>query len=332
MEKIVDAELLLKFVSGSSSLEESERVLEWIAESEENAAAYSRIKNYWVLERYKTFNTESVSSLAGVPPFQQDKLPRSIVNYKKILSIAATIALIITLSALILFSHKDSRDLIPGQSMAKFEYHVNSGVKGFVDLPDGSRVWLNSSSSLKCPQKFDSLERVVEIEGEGYFEVVPNKDWPMYVKTSKGYGVKVTGTSFNLSSYSNDNKLVVTLIAGSVSIVHEENKSEIKLKPDEQITIVEKELPKLTKKANVEYNTAWKKGYLLFDNTPMQEVIRKVERWYGVNVMVKDSSIMEYRFTANFRSESISQVLEILKLSSNIKYEIDKTDILLRNF
>ncbi len=330
MEKFVDTELLLKFVSGSSSSEESERVLAWISESEENAAAYSRIKNYWVLERYKTFNAEYETSLSGVQAFQQEKSPHALVNYKKILSIAAAIALIITIPALILLSRKDYP--IPEQTMAKFEYHVNTGVKGVVDLPDGSRVWLNSSSSIKCPEKFDSLERVVEIEGEGYFEVVPNKDWPMYVKTSKGYGVKVTGTSFNLSSYSNDNKLVVTLISGSVSIVHEENKSEIKLYPDEQITITEKERPKLTKKANIEYNTAWKKGFLLFDNTSMQEVIRKVERWYGVNVTVKDSSILEYRFTANFRSESISQVLEILKLSSNIKYEIDKTNIILRNF
>jgi ferric-dicitrate binding protein FerR (iron transport regulator) len=217
------------------------------------------------------------------------------------------------------------------QRVANFEYIVNSGVKGVVDLPDGSRVWLNSSSSLKCPEKFDSLQRVVELDGEGYFEVVPDKEWPMYVKTYKGYGVKVTGTTFNLSSYSNDNKLIVTLISGKISVVHEQNKSEIKLNPAEQITITGKETPILVKKANIEYNTAWKKGYLLFDNTPMDEVIRKMERWYGVSFIIKDSSIFDYRFTANFKSESISQVLEILKLSSNIKYEIDKTRITLKN-
>ncbi|MCK9305727.1 MAG: DUF4974 domain-containing protein [Bacteroidales bacterium] len=336
MGRNIDTELLLKFISGNASEPERTIVLDWISESEENGRIYGRLKNYWVAERYKTFENstghpvcmdqtrrESVNPLPG----KKRTIRLRSIRLRPILLFAASIALILTTYALSIMLRKER--VMPEQTMARFEYIVNPGVKGVVDLPDGSRVWLNSSSSLKCPEKFDSLARVVELDGEGFFEVLPNKEWPMYVKTSKGYGIKVTGTSFNLSSYSDDNKMVVTLISGSISVVHEENKSEIKLYPDEQITITEKERPVLVKRANVEYNTAWKKGYLLFDNTPMEEVIRKMERWYGVNVTLTDSSILDYRFTANFRSESISRVLEILKLSSNIKHKIDKTEITL---
>ena len=97
---------------------------------------------------------------------------------------------------------------------------VNTGLKGMVVLPDGSRVWLNSSSSLQCPERFDRDKRLITLDGEGYFEVAHNKKWPMYVKTSKGYTVKVTGTSFNLSSYSDDDRLVVTLISGEITMLN----------------------------------------------------------------------------------------------------------------
>ena len=323
MEQNIDIELLLKFISGSVSSEEREKVLEWINANEENRKQYCQLKNYWVLERYKTFQQETPTTITN-----KKGTNKKIIRY--VIEIAAVLLVLIA-PAIFYLTHYTRKPVIPPQKIAQFEYVVHSGVKGMVELPDGSKVWLNSSSSLKCPQKFDSLQRVVEIEGEGYFEVVPNKNWPMYVKTYKGYGVKVTGTTFNISSYANENKLIVTLISGNISLVREKDQSEIKLTPAEQITIVEDEKPLLVRKANIEYNTAWKKGFLLFENTPLDEVIRKMERWYGVTISVKDSSILSYRFTANFKSESVSRVLEILKLSSNIDYKIDKNKITLKN-
>ena len=152
----------------------------------------------------------------------------------------------------------------------------------------------------------------------------------MLVKTSKDYTVKVTGTTFNLSSYNDDDKLVITLISGEVSLINNKRKrnNEIKMVPNQELTILS-EKSKLKENANTVKSTAWKDGLLLFDNTPMREVIKKIERWYGVNIIVKDSKIYDYRFTAKFKSESVSQVLEILKLSSNINSHIEDTTITL---
>lgn len=327
MENRIDTELILKYISGLASDDEKNQVLDWIEQNDENKRLYSQLKNYWVLEGMK-----SMDSTKGAlePNISIDiKKRKSYARLHEVYRIAAVLIIFISLfGAYMLFNNKEKEG--NKQVMATFEYLVNTGVKGIVNLPDGSKIWLNSSSSIKCPEKFNSDKREIELEGEGYFEIVSDKNWPMYVKTSKGYTVKVTGTSFNLSSYSNDNKLVVTLISGKISLLHQDNKKEIIMYPADEIVIPDMQKPTLVKNANIEYNTAWKEGYLLFDNSPMDEVIKKMERWYGVKFTIKDTSILNYRFTANFKSESITQVLEILRLSSNIRYNIDDTRITLK--
>ncbi|OFY41674.1 MAG: hypothetical protein A2X18_10100 [Bacteroidetes bacterium GWF2_40_14] len=328
MENRIDTELILKYISGLASDDEKNQVLDWIDQNDENKKLYSQLKNYWVLEGIKSLDASKETSESKAS-FRNNKR-KYYTSLSEIYRIAAVLILALSLfGAYMLFGNKEKEE--DKQVMATFEYIVNTGVKGIVNLPDGSKIWLNSSSSIKCPEKFSSDKREIEIEGEGYFEVVSDKNWPMYVKTSKGYTVKVTGTSFNLSSYSNDNKLIVTLISGKISLLHQDKK-EIIMHPAEELVIPDEQKPTLVKNANIEYNTAWKEGYLLFDDSPMDEVIKKMERWYGVKFTINNSSILNYRFTANFKSESITQVLEILRLSSNIKYNIDDTRITLKKF
>jgi ferric-dicitrate binding protein FerR (iron transport regulator) len=305
--------LLMKYISDRATESEKIRVLEWIEESEENRAEFNRIKNIYVYRAMGKFGKK-----AGRRVF-----------FRNTLRYAAIAIFALTLSCAGYFYYLyQQKPVVHTQAEAKFKYIVNTGVKGIVDLPDGSRVWLNSSSYIICPQKFAVNCREVELEGEGYFEVVPDKNWPMMVKTSKDYTVKVTGTKFNLSSYSDDDKLVVTLISGEVSLINTRKNKVIKMEPNQEL-VIKSEKPRLSDNANIERNTAWKKGVLLFDNTPMSEVIKKMERWYGVKIIVNDPKILECNFTAKFKSESVSQVLEILKLSSNIKYTIEDTTITL---
>lgn len=309
--------LLLKFVAEKATEQERETVLDWIEESDANKDQFIRTKNSYVHNQLLNF----------------DKQERKKLFILSSLKYAAIVILMVAISGagfLLFNSYKEP--LVHKQAMATFKYIVNTGVKGVVELPDGSKVWLNSSSYIICPQKFSDDVREIELEGEGYFEVVHDKEWPMLVKTSKDYTVKVTGTSFNLSSYSNDDKLVVTLISGEISLINnkEKKEAEIKMTPKQEL-IIHSEKPKLLENVNVVKSTAWKEGLLLFDNTPMNEVIKKMERWYGVTIIVNDPKIYDYRFTAKFKSESVSQVLEILKLSSKIQFKIEDTTVTLLN-
>lgn len=313
---MIDRKILLKFISGKASLQEKSAVLDWIDQSEENMNEFIKQKNNYVFEKMDSYGRDS-------------KANGAFFRLKNMIKYAAVFFLAVSLTAVgYYFYDNDTQGVVHNQTAATFKYMVNTGVKGMVVLPDGSKVWLNSSSHLICPQEFSNDVREVEIDGEGYFEVVKNKDWPMIVKTSKDYSVKVTGTSFNLSSYSDDDKLVVTLISGEVSLINKKQNKEIKMVPNQELVVL-LEKPQINENVDTNKKTAWKEGLLLFENTPMKEVIKKLERWYGVFIEVKDQDIFDERFTAKFKSESISQVLEILKLSSNIKYSIDGTNITL---
>lgn len=311
----VDQRLLLKFVAKNATDIERGAVLDWIEASDSNREQYIALKNNYVHNQLLNFDSKE----------------KRRVFISNTLKYAAIFFLMIAVSgAGYLVFNSYEQPIVHEQVMASVKYVVNTGVKGVVDLPDGSKVWLNSSSYIVCPERFSDKVREIELEGEGYFEIVPNKEWPMHIKTSKDYTVKVTGTSFNLSSYSNDDKLVVTLISGEVSLINNKKsrEKEIKMVPNQELIILS-EKPKLLNNANTVKRTAWKDGLLLFDNTPMSEVVKKIERWYGVTIVVKDPKIYDYSFTAKFKSESVSQVLEILKISSNINFNIEDTTVTL---
>ncbi len=335
--KDMNDEILKRYIKGVASAKEREIVMNWIEESEQNARVFHEKKTTWVFDNFpdKDATKEVCSDIR--------KKIKPGLSYKTIFMRAAA-ALFIPLTIYTVyqyFSYSEkitefsksiavAKAEIPVQNRVAVNYTVNPGVKGLVELPDGSKVWLNSHSNLKCPDKFDSTFRLVELSGEGYFKVVSNKEWPMYVKTSKGITVKVTGTEFNLSSYDNDNELKFTLVSGFVTLIRESNNQEIAVNALEEIIIPDNIKTKGKRgQADIHLNTAWKDGYLIFENTPMEEVVKKMERWYGVSFIAKDPELLKYNFTANFKSESITQVLELLKITSNIGYSIKDSRVTL---
>jgi len=314
----INDDLLLKFVSGKADEKEKGAILDWIEENDENMRVFIELKNRWVLNEMKSYN--GIDTVRDV----RRGIWLKYIRYAALLLIFLTVAVGGTFYFI---GENEIEHHI--QAPVLFKYIVNSGVKGEVNLPDGSKVWLNSNSYIICPQVFADNIRELEIEGEGYFDVVSDKKWPMLIKTSKKHTIKVTGTKFNLSSYSNDDKLVVTLISGAVSLLDERGKNEVKLIPNQEMVITDKMMPQLLENPNIVNKTAWKEGLLLFDNTPMKEVIKKMERWYGVTFVINEPIIYDYRFTAKFMTQSITQVLEILRLSANIQYKIEDTTITL---
>ncbi len=213
---------------------------------------------------------------------------------------------------------------------AMLKYSVNPGVKGFVSLPDGSKVWLNSNSEISFPAEFDSTARNVSLKGEAFFDVISDKSRPMFILCKNDVFVKVTGTKFNLTSYDNDSDIKLLLVSGNVNLIDRANGRTFPVKPSEQIVVFDSKMEKPYKVLpDIKSKTAWKDGYLIFDNTPMTEVVKRLERWYGVTVILKNEEISDYSFTATFKSESIFRVLEILYKSSNIKYEVNDNVVIL---
>ena len=206
------------------------------------------------------------------------------------------------------------------------------GARTHFELPDGSTGWLNSGSTLKFPVKFRGQVRKVSLSGEGYFDVVKNPKKPFVVMTGN-IKVMALGTKFNVLDYPDDKTMEITLESGKVVInAICKNKKIVRiteLKPDQQAAI-QKETGKFQKrKVTAQYYSAWKQGILIFRNDPMNNVIKRLERWYNVKIIMKDKEIEGYRYRATFEDETLDEVFKLIKLTSPIDYVQAKREKLL---
>ena len=191
-----------------------------------------------------------------------------------------------------------------------------------ITLQDGTKVWLNSASSLYFPTAFKGKERRVALTGEGYFEVAKNASMPFHV-TLNGMDVTVLGTHFNIMGYANENACKTTLLEGKVNV--EEDGIVHELEPGKEAIIDNKTHSVKIADANIAQAIAWKNGFFRFKNTGIKEVMRQVERWYNVEVTYKTEG-KEQDFTGIIsRSENVSALLQTLEMTGTVHFQVEKS-------
>jgi transmembrane sensor len=187
-----------------------------------------------------------------------------------------------------------------------------------INLPDGTKVWLNAASSLSFPARFTSGSRSVKLTGEGYFQVAKNKEMPFMVNFNNQV-VEVLGTTFNINSYSNEGTDKTTLFEGSVKL--RQNDREVLLVPGQQAIYEKNEIKVVV--ADLEEASAWKNGYFIFKNEDIQSIMRKISRWYDVEISYS-GKIPDIGFGGNIsRSTDITEVLHALELTNSVHFKID---------
>jgi len=200
-----------------------------------------------------------------------------------------------------------------------------------VILPDGTNVWLNHSSSLRYPATFQGKFRNVELVGEGYFEVAHNSRIPFIVNTGD-LQIEALGTTFNVMAYPDENRIETSLINGIVEIKKfgKDRKIEniYKMKPTD-LTIYDKNSKEVfIKTINDDRYFSWKDGKLVFTSEPMEEVVKKLSRWFNVDIQIKDHELKDLTLTATFVNETLPQVMELLTFVSPVSYTIsDRKEI-----
>lgn len=202
---------------------------------------------------------------------------------------------------------------------------VPRGAEYALALSDGTRIWLNADSRVRYPNRFVGREREVYLEGEAYFEVARDSSRPFVVRTS-ATEVRVLGTVFNLQAYPEEQQRT-TLVAGSVA-VRSGNRGVV-LRPGEQA--VEEGGRISVRKVDVACHTAWLKHQFVFVNTPLEEVLGDLERWYDVEVFVANPSLRDLRFTATFsRYEPLNDILDALALTTHIAFDLNGRSLIVR--
>lgn len=197
-----------------------------------------------------------------------------------------------------------------------------------VVLADGTKVWLNAASSISYPVAFNGTERHVKLSGEAYFEVAKNKRKPFYVSINN-VQVRVLGTHFNIAAYNDESDITTTLLEGSVLVT--KNKSQSLIKPGQQAAINNGSDKIDVSEANINNTMAWKNGYFVFDDENIADIMKKVSRWYDVDV--------EYRGTFNnqkfggiyYRSKGINELLQYLEKIGSVHFNIEGRRIIVMN-
>jgi len=197
-------------------------------------------------------------------------------------------------------------------------------------LADGSRVWLNAGSSLRFPVSFTDSTRRVYLEGEGYFEV--NHNGKPFIVSSGSMDVRVLGTSFNVLAYPDEQQLVTTLVEGSVRIDLGGKESEAVssriLHPDDQAVISIANADIEVSKVNTSQYTSWIEGKLEFHNEDLDKVMKRLARWYDFKYEFENNGAKDFHFSARFdNSENISTILEMLELTTDVKFELRENTI-----
>jgi len=206
-----------------------------------------------------------------------------------------------------------------------------------LNLPDGSKVWLNAASSLKFPSTFTGLnQRKVELSGEAYFEIAKvtvkdksarNKEvrLPFIVVTGR-QKVEVLGTHFNVNAYTDELNTKTTLLEGSVKVTDADERHTVTLKPGQQSVLNADAL--VIERADVEKGIDWKSGKFIFKNESLESIMRKVARWYDVEVIYAGNVPKQETFSGTVsRFDDVEKVLRRLELTGEVRFKINGRQI-----
>ncbi len=330
--------ILIKVIRGEASEEECSRVLDWMNESDDNSRYFSELKVFWTLSTMPESKEEEETFLRKTIPASKKELSGNSYFRPVALTAAAVIIVLLVVNLFVstgFFSSRnqatdDNIQLAEGVNMRTM--YVEKGVKGKVVLPDGSVVLLNSGSNIKYPDKFTGSTREVELSGEGYFDVVKDSLNPMIVNTVKGVKVKVLGTKFLLKSYDNDSETKAILYSGKINQTTEAGKNReeqsIIMNPNDCVVVPAVGELLITKTGKEGNDDAWLRGELIFANTPMPEVLKILERWYGKTFVVNNKSLYGFNLNASFKNESLIQILGIIEFCTSVKYRIDENKVI----
>ena len=313
-EKNIDIveELLPRYCEGNVSAEEREKVEKWIRQSEEHYKIARQIQLIYlasdtisVMDRVNTDN-----ALSKV----DNRIFRS--QLKALFIWGQRVAAILFIPLLVAYL---LQVLIPEkQDIRMLEVRTNPGMTTSLTLPDGTKVNLNSESSLVYPESFEGEFRSVRLEGEAFFEVVKNPEKRFVVTTPYNASVEVLGTSFNMEAFKWDSIVSTTLISGKVAFISKSG--QVDIKPGEKLVYNIQTNRSDIYQTSGEAEISWKDGMITFKKTPFEEALRMLTKRFNVDFVVSNNKYVKDFFTGSFTNHRLEQILDIFNASSGIKW------------
>nr|WP_302831470.1 FecR family protein [uncultured Bacteroides sp.] len=301
----MNQELLYKYFRGTASIEEEKQILDWVEASDENREAF--------LKERMLFDI----SLFSEKQDTKKKTTRLVPMLRWTARIAA--AIIVAVSGYFM-----TVDYLYNKGAQLQTITVPAGQRAQITLADGTRVWLNSKSTLTYAGNFGRKDRNVELDGEAYFEVAKNKNIPFYVHTEMNK-VRVVGTCFNVCAYNGSKEFETTLVEGIVDIYPSCNDQVItRLQKDEFFANYDGRLKK-TVLPSYEY-LRWKEGLYCFDDVPFSGILDKLEKYYNVKITVTSPKLLNHEgLTGKFREQDgVEHILRAISKDHPFRFTINE--------
>jgi transmembrane sensor len=307
----------------------SKELFDWIQESDNNQKEYIRYKNLWaILQRGNEMNSKYIAKDYQKVK-QQIHKPLLKFEFPNLLKYAAIIIIAITCGYFINTLNSLQNEIVNN------EIAVPNGNRSLVILPDSSKVWVSNGSKIIYPESFGGKIRNVKLEGQAYFKVAHNPKKPFIVDLGEQQ-VKVLGTEFSVIAYPNDNTMQIDLVTGKVQLDFIEgnglNKS-VTLAPLHSL-VLDKTSGNLTSMEIPDsFYKDWMEGVYEFKDEKLENLAKKIERIYGVEIIFEGKDIKEQKFTGAFFIDSnIYTIIETFKRASKtpFEYTIDKNKIYLK--
>jgi transmembrane sensor len=321
-------ELMTKYLAHETSSAEHETVEKWAAQSEQNRCELQETKvllektdNFYKLKRFSSNSAwqktqQRIRDEVGVTsPMKKERklLISTFYKYAAVLILAFLIG-----TAGYYFGFKHQLTDVYSEVISAEKQVVNEYL-----LPDGSVVALNSNSKLQFPGKFKNDVREVTISGEAFFDVVPDPEKPFIINAGNAQ-IKVLGTSFNVNAYPENETVEVVVETGKVQVVCNEKLNtleagEILLNPGEK-GILQNSLGKLEKTRNTDVNyLAWKTHNLVFENTPLRDVVHNLNKTYYTEIQVEGKHLENLALTAQFERKPVIFILNVIQITFGLE-------------
>lgn len=310
-------EILPRYCSGEATIEECQMVEEWMGQSENN---YQIVKQLYTIDLMidtvrmeSKVNTEK--ALATVSR-KMSKKPSSVrwITWLQRVAAILFIPLLITFGIQYFASRTGIAQTI--------EIRTNPGMTTTVNLPDGSIAHLNSESSLTYPAFFGKGKRMVQLKGEAFFEIRKDPAHRFVVSAPHQTEIEVLGTTFNIEAFERDTVISTTLVEGKVRFSYQKNhqSNSVVMEPNQKLTYNTISSRVELAETSGEIETAWKDGKIIFQATSLPEALRMLEKRFNVTFVLSNDRLRKEIFKGAFTNQQLTDILEIFRISSNIKW------------
>lgn len=329
-------ELIIKYLQKNLNREEELQLKTWLQEDKNNRQVFEHMVADWHLDSAELQNTQKriYRKIITTPVSTRINQKTSIGgNYWQTwLKVAAILFIAIT-AGLLIFDLQQPEQQPEVQVVTQIEKHALPGQKLSITLPDGTQVKLNSGSRLVAPQQFTGNTRQVFLEGEAFFEVIEDTSHPFVVNTDN-FTVKVLGTSFNISSYQQEQNNSVAVVTGRVMVSSSPEAPEViseTLTPDQMLVYsAGKKSWERQNGFDRDLILGWRDQKLIFKDDQINNILKILSRWYGVEFRVDTTIDPRREYTARFSNPTLKEVMESLSYNYNFNYEINDEKVIIQ--